>query len=48
MNAKLKFSHLIIAASLLLDMYLASSIYSDLTGFFAQRESAQQYVSNRR
>lgn len=48
MNAKLKFSHLIIAASLLLDLYLANSIYSDLSGFFAQRESAQQYVSNRR
>ena len=48
MHAKLKFSHLIIAASLLLDLYLANSIYTDLSGFFAQRESAQQYVSNLR
>ena len=48
MNAKVKFSHIIIAASLLLDLYLANSIYTDLSGFFAQRASAQQYVSNRR
>ena len=46
--SKLKFSHLIIAASLLLDIYLANSIYADLSGFFAHRESAQQYASNRR
>ncbi len=48
MHAKLKFSHIIIAASLLLDLYLANSIYEDLSGFFARRESAQQYVINRR
>lgn len=48
MHAKLKLSHIVIAVSLLLDLYLANSIYSDLSGFFAQRESAQQYVSNRR
>ena len=48
MNAKIKFSRLIIGASLLFDLYLANSIYSDLSGFFAQRESAQQYVSNQR
>ena len=48
MHAKVKFSHLVIAVSLLLDIYLANSIYSDLSGFFAQRESAQQYVSSAR
>ena len=48
MHAKLKFSHLIIAASLLLDIYLANSIYTDLSGFFAQRASVQQYVINQR
>ena len=48
MRTKVKLSHIIIAASLLLDLYLSNSIYKDLSGFFAQRESAQQYVSNRR
>ena len=46
MRTKVKLSHIIIAASLLLDLYLANSIYEDLSGFFAQRESTQQYVSN--
>ena len=35
MHTKVKFSHLIITASLLLDLYLANSIYTDLSGFFA-------------